>query len=284
MLLDPSGRESIFFHWATRPLYSVLSTGKIEQVLTPRSWIEGLQSLLKRNLLSKNILVTGGAGFIGSSFIRLGLEKISWCSKIVNLDLLTYAADLRNLAGVDRDPRYLFVQGDVRDEVLVDRLCAEQGIDIIVHFAAETHVDWSIFGPRAFYETNVGGMLSILEVLRRHPHIHLHHISTDEVYGSLGEEGLFTEGFFRTNPTLPMQLPRQPPIILCERIPRLTGLSTTLSHCSNNFGPGQHVEKFIPRMISSCFHNAPLPVYGDGRHVRDWIFVEDHSSAGLVSS
>ena len=226
----------------------------------------------------KRFLVTGGAGFIGSSFIRYGLAQIPQCEKIINLDLLTYAADLRNLSSVAADPRYLFVQGDICDETLVERLCTDHQIDAIVHFAAESHVDRSILGPRAFYETNVGGTLSLLEVARRHPRIHFHHISTDEVYGTLAQDGAFSENS-PYKPNSPYSASKAASDHFVRAYTHTYGLSTTISHCTNNYGPCQNVEKFIPRMISGCFHKQPLPVYGKGINVRDWIFVDDHSAA-----
>jgi dTDP-glucose 4,6-dehydratase len=228
--------------------------------------------------LRKRFLVTGGAGFIGSAFIRYGLKYHPRCEKIINLDLLTYAADLRSLASVETDPRYLFVQGDIRDEALVEKLCVEYEIDTIVHFAAESHVDRSILGPRAFFETNVGGTLSLLEVVRRQRHMHFHHISTDEVYGTLTQEGTFSEDS-PYRPNSPYSASKAASDHFVRAYAHTYGLSTTISHCTNNYGPSQNVEKFIPRMIAGCFHKKPLPIYGEGIHVRDWIFVDDHSEA-----
>ena len=226
----------------------------------------------------KRFLVTGGAGFIGSSFIRYGLQNILGCEKIINLDLLTYAANLKNLALVENDPRYLFVQGDIGDEALVEKLCVDHQIDAIVHFAAMSHVDRSIADPKAFYETNVGGTLSLLEVVRRFPRIHFHHISTDEVYGSLGDEGRFTENSPYL-PNSPYAASKAASDHFVRAYAHTYGLSTTISHCTNNYGPCQHVEKFIPHMIYRCYHGKPLPIYGNGENVRDWIFVDDHSQA-----
>lgn len=226
----------------------------------------------------KRLLVTGGAGFIGSAFIRYSIKQKPDCEKIVNLDALTYAADLRNLSSLELDPRYAFVHGDIRDEVLVEKLCKEHEIDAIIHFAAESHVDRSISGPRAFYETNVGGTLSLLEVVRRHRHIHFHHISTDEVYGALAEEGTFTEDS-PYRPNSPYAASKAASDHFVRAYAHTYGLSTTISHCTNNYGPCQHVEKFIPRMIAGCYHKRSLPVYGKGNQVRDWIFVDDHSEA-----
>lgn len=224
----------------------------------------------------KRFLVTGGAGFIGSSFIRCGLKMA--CEKIINYDSLTYAADLRNLASIEDDSRYLFAQGDIRDEALVEKLCVEHEIDAIVHFAAESHVDRSILGPRAFYETNVGGTLALLEVARRQRHLHFHHISTDEVYGSLFEEGTFNEES-PYRPNSPYSASKAASDHFVRAYTHTYGLSTTISHCSNNYGPCQNVEKFIPRMIAGCLRREKLPVYGKGINVRDWIFVDDHSEA-----
>ncbi len=226
----------------------------------------------------KRFLVTGGAGFIGSAFIRYGLKHTPQCEKIVNLDALTYAADLRNLDSAETDTRYFFVRGDIRDEALVEKLCMEHEIDAIVHFAAESHVDRSILGPRAFYETNVGGTLSLLEVVRRHKHIHFHHISTDEVYGSLSQEGAFCE-HSPYRPNSPYAASKAASDHFVRAYSHTYGLSSTISHCTNNYGPCQNVEKFIPRMIYGCYHKKPLSVYGDGVNVRDWIFVDDHSEA-----
>ena len=229
--------------------------------------------------LFKRFLVTGGAGFIGSSFIRYGLKHIPHCEKIVNLDLLTYAADPRNLSSIETDPRYIFVQGDIRDEALVEKLCVEHEIDAIVHFAAESHVDRSILGPRTFYETNVGGTLSLLEVVRRQRHIHFHQISTDEVFGMLlPNEAAFTEAS-PYRPNSPYAASKAAADHFVRAYTHTYGLSTTISHCTNNYGPCQNVEKFIPRMIAGCFHKKTLPVYGEGINVRDWIFVDDHSEA-----
>jgi len=226
----------------------------------------------------KRFLVTGGAGFIGSAFIRYGLSHHRQCEKIVNLDILTYAADLRNLTSAEADSRYQFVHGDIRDEALVERLCVEHNIDTIVHFAAESHVDRSILGPRAFFETNVGGTLSLLEVVRRQRHIHFHHISTDEVYGALTHDGTFSEDS-PYRPNSPYSASKAASDHFVRAYAHTYGLSTTISHCTNNYGPCQNVEKLIPRMIAGCFHKKPLPIYGEGVNVRDWIFVDDHSEA-----
>lgn len=226
----------------------------------------------------RRILVTGGAGFIGSSFIRYGLKKISWCERIVNLDLLTYAADLNNLSEVAEEPRYRFVHGDIRDSALVEQLCIEEEISAIVHFAAESHVDRSITAPLAFYETNVGGTVALLDVVRRHPHIHFHHISTDEVYGALSFEGQFSENS-PYRPNSPYAASKAASDHFVRAYAHTYGLFTTLSHCTNNYGPCQNGEKFIPTIIHCCLQAREIPLYGSGEQVRDWIFVDDHSEA-----
>lgn len=226
----------------------------------------------------KRYLVTGGAGFIGSAFIRYGLSHAVSCEQIVTLDLLTYAANLRNLNAVKLDPRHVFVQGDIRDEQLVEQLICEFKLDAIVHFAAESHVDRSIDGPRAFYETNVGGTLSLLDVVRRHPQVHFHQISTDEVFGSLSSDGCFTETS-PYRPNSPYSASKAAADHFVRAYAHTYGISTTLSYCTNNYGPYQYVEKFIPRMISGLVNETSLPVYGSGENVRDWIFVDDHVEA-----
>lgn len=226
------------------------------------------------SLKFSKILVTGGAGFIGSAFIRWGLNTFPKIEKIVNLDLLTYAASEKNISP---DSRYIFVQGDVRDTSLVHTLCEEHQIEAIVHFAAESHVDRSITDPKAFIDTNIIGTFSLLEVIRAKPHIHFHHVSTDEVYGSL------TEGFFSETSAYRPNSPYAASKAASDHLVRAWGhtynLSTTLSHCSNNYGPYQHEEKFIPLMISHCLQEKPLPVYGQGLNIRDWLYVDDHADA-----
>lgn len=231
---------------------------------------------MNRTSRFKKMLVTGGAGFIGSSFIRYGLQKFD-LKKIVNLDLLTYAGNERNMASFINDPRHLFIQGDIRDSKLVTTLCKENEIEAIVHFAAESHVDRSITSPKDFIDTNIIGTFTLLEVVRSLPHIHFHHISTDEVYGS-SESGFFTE----SSPYLPNS-PYSASKAASDHLVRAWAqtyhLSTTMSHCSNNYGPCQHVEKFIPLIISHCKQGKPLPVYGQGLNIRDWLYVDDHADA-----
>lgn len=226
----------------------------------------------------KRLLVTGGAGFIGSAFIRHLLRSSDFDGKIVNFDLLTYAGKLENLDGFQNHPRYLLIQGDINHQSLVEKILEEQEIDAIVHFAAETHVDRSISSARPFLEANVMGTLSLLEALRKFPHVHFHHISTDEVYGSLGESGSFNE-HSPYRPNSPYSASKAASDHLVRAFTQTYRLSTTVSHCSNNYGPGQFPEKFIPLMIFHCLQGKPLPVYGRGANIRDWLFVDDHVEA-----
>lgn len=225
-----------------------------------------------------SLLVTGGAGFIGSSFIRTLLKNPDFTGKILNYDLLTYAANLDNLNGYHNHPRYKFVQGDVKNQKLIEELILEHEIDTIVHFAAESHVDRSIDSALPFIETNVNGTLALLEATRKFPHVHFHHISTDEVYGSLGESGYFSE---RSNyrPNSPYSASKAASDHLVRAFGHTYGISYTLSHSSNNYGPCQYPEKFIPLMITNCLNRKPLPVYGRGANIRDWIYVDDHAEA-----
>lgn len=224
-----------------------------------------------------NILVTGGAGFIGSAFIRYVLDKVpNFTGKCVNYDLLTYAGNLENLKSVEDDPRYVFVQGNICDEKKVEQICHEYKIDTIIHFAAESHVDRSILDPEAFLKTNVMGTFHILEVVKRNPKIHFHHVSTDEVYGCLGEEGLFTEET-AYQPNSPYSASKAASDHLVRAYSKTYHLSTCISNCSNNYGPFQFPEKLIPLMILNCLKRKSLPVYGEGKNVRDWLFVDDHA-------
>lgn len=225
----------------------------------------------------KNLLVTGGAGFIGSAFIRYLLTKVpGFTGKCVNYDLLTYAGNLENLKEVEKDSRYAFEQGDIRDDKKVEKICLDYGIDTIIHFAAESHVDRSIHGPQEFIETNVLGTFSLLEAVRRHPGIHFHHVSTDEVYGCLGDEGLFTEES-PYRPNSPYSASKAASDHLVRAYGKTYNLSTVISNCSNNYGPYQFPEKLIPLMILNCLKGKPLPVYGEGKNVRDWLYVDDHA-------
>lgn len=227
----------------------------------------------------QNILVTGGCGFIGSAFIRYLLQCVpEFKGTCINLDLLTYAGNPDNLKKVEKDPRYIFQKGDIGNEALVEHLCFEHRIDTIIHFAAESHVDRSILHPQSFIETNVMGTFHLLEVVKKNPNIHFHHVSTDEVYGCLGETGFFTE----ETPYRPNS-PYSASKASSDHFVRAYGctyhLSTCISNCSNNYGPYHFPEKLIPLMILNCLEKKPLPVYGDGKNVRDWLYVEDHAKA-----
>jgi len=226
----------------------------------------------------QNVLVTGGCGFIGSAFIRFLFRQAGFSGKIVNLDLLTYAANPDNVAGAVDPARYTFVQGDIGDSELVSRLCREHAVDTLVHFAAESHVDRSIVGPGAFMQANILGTYHLLEVVRTLSHIHFHHVSTDEVYGSLGPTGLFSETT-PYDPSSPYSASKAASDHLVRAYARTYGISTTLSNCSNNYGPYQFPEKLIPLMILNLLEGKPLPVYGTGANIRDWLFVDDHAEA-----
>jgi len=226
-----------------------------------------------------NLLVTGGAGFIGSAFIRNLLQNTpSFQGTCVNLDLLTYAGNLDNLKSVEKDPRYIFQQGDIGNQALVEHICFEHRIDTIVHFAAESHVDRSILNPKAFIETNVMGTFHLLEVVRKSPNMHFHHVSTDEVYGCLGDTGFFTEET-PYRPNSPYSASKAASDHLVRSYGATYHLSTCISNCSNNYGPYHFPEKLIPLMILNCFDRKPLPIYGEGKNVRDWLYVDDHAKA-----
>ena len=234
----------------------------------------------------KNILVTGGAGFIGCNFIRFVLEKAGgFTGKIINLDALTYAGNKLSLADIearDANARYFFEHGDICDRALVESLFNKYEIDTVVHFAAESHVDRSIHGPEAFIKTNVMGTFTLLDVARnawkdRNDTL-FHHISTDEVYGSLGETGYFTETT-PYDPRSPYSASKASSDHLALAYSHTYGLPVTLSNCSNNYGPYQFPEKLIPLMILNMLEGKPLPVYGDGKNIRDWLYVEDHNAA-----
>lgn len=227
--------------------------------------------------MKNRLLITGGAGFIGSAFVRMICHPSFGIERIVNLDLLTYAADLRYLKVCEKDPRYFFIRGDISNGALIEEICLTHKINTIVHFAAESHVDRSITDPFLFYRTNVGGTVTLLEIIRRMPHIHFHHVSTDEVYGSI-EEGTFTEES-PYRPNSPYAASKAASDHFVRAYHHTYGVSVTLSHSGNNYGPCQNEEKFIPRMIKSCMKEDSFPIYGNGKNVRDWIFVEDHVTA-----
>ncbi len=227
----------------------------------------------------QNILVTGGAGFIGSAFIRYLLSsQLDFNGLCVNLDALTYAGNLENLKSIAHDSRYIFEKGDIRQQSLIEHLCQEHAIDTIIHFAAESHVDRSILGPQAFVESNILGTFHLLEVVRKNPHIHFHHVSTDEVYGSLDAAGYFTEEA-PYRPSSPYSASKAASDHLVRAYGHTYQISTCLSNCSNNYGPYHFPEKLIPVMILNCLERKPLPIYGQGLNVRDWLHVEDHAQA-----
>lgn len=228
--------------------------------------------------IPKNILVTGGCGFIGSAFVRRILSRPEFTGAIVNLDLLTYAGNPKSVVGYVPESRHVLARGDIADSSFVSNLVDTHHVDTIVHFAAESHVDRSILGPRTFIETNVIGTMSLLELVRSRPQVHLHHVSTDEVYGSLGPTGLFTEQS-RYQPRSPYAASKAASDHLVDAWAHTYGISTTLSNCSNNYGPFQFPEKLIPLMILNMLEDKPLPVYGDGQNVRDWLYVDDHVDA-----
>ena len=237
------------------------------------------------NAESANILVTGGAGFIGSNFIRYVFEKTGFKGVLVNYDKLTYAGNLANLADIDRkfgSKNYFFERGDINDYENVKRIFSKYDITLAVHFAAESHVDRSIFGPKEFIETNVNGTFTMLEAARRHwtsrQDVRFHHISTDEVYGSLGETGYFFETT-PYDPRSPYSASKAASDHLVRAYFHTYGLPITVSNCSNNYGPYHFPEKLIPLVILNAIEGKPLPVYGDGKNVRDWLYVEDHCEA-----
>lgn len=223
----------------------------------------------------KTILVTGGCGFIGSNFVRYMLQNYDY--KVINVDKLTYAGNLENLSDVSDHPKYEFVRGDVADKALIEGL-ASKGIDAVINFAAESHVDRSIEDPRVFMETNVLGTQVLLEAARKYGILRFIQISTDEVYGSLGPTGSFKETSPLT-PNSPYSASKTAADLLVRAYYKTYGLASIITRCSNNYGPYQFPEKLIPLMISNVLEGKPLPVYGDGMNVRDWIHVEDHCRA-----
>lgn len=226
------------------------------------------------------LLVTGGCGFIGSNFIRFVLAERPDV-RVVNLDALTYAAHPGNLEGVDRDPRYRFVHGSIVDEDRVDRLMGE-GVDAVVHFAAESHVDRSLYGPVEFVRTNVQGTSTLLEAARRHSAGRFVQVSTDEVYGSLPAEGRFTEET-PLHPNNPYAATKAAADLMAAAYAHTFGLPVVVTRSSNNYGPRQHPEKLIPLCIANAMEDRELPVYGDGLQVRDWLYVEDHCRGILAA-
>jgi len=224
-----------------------------------------------------NLLVTGGAGFIGSNFIRHILYKYPEY-RVINLDKLTYAGNLENLTGVDKDPRYAFERGDICDKARVQLCVMRYEIDAIINFAAESHVDRSILGAAEFVQTNIAGTNVLLEVAKELKIKRFLQVSTDEVYGSLGSTGLFTEET-PLHPNSPYSASKASADMLVLAYQHTFGLPVVLTRCSNNYGPYQFPEKLIPLMIANAINNTSLPVYGDGMNIRDWLHVKDHCSA-----
>ena len=229
-----------------------------------------------------NMLITGGCGFIGSNFVRYLLQESDFEGRLVNVDLLTYAGNPENLSDIEKDfpQRYVFIKADICNREHMSRLFQQYAIDTICHFAAESHVDRSIVRPNAFMETNIMGTFTLLDVAKENlDKITLfHHISTDEVYGSLGKNGFFTETT-PYKPNSPYSASKAASDHLVRAFHKTYGLPVTISNCSNNYGPFQFPEKLIPLTLLNALAGKPLPVYGDGKHVRDWLYVRDHCCA-----
>jgi dTDP-glucose 4,6-dehydratase len=240
--------------------------------------------VIDKNYQPRHLLVTGGAGFIGSNYVRYLLMNHPEI-KIINLDLLTYAGSLKNLENLPNSSGHTFIQGNICDYALVEAILSDYEIDTIVHFAAESHVDRSILGPLPFVQTNVLGTFTLIEAARYYwlkekkwdqTQCRFHHISTDEVYGSLTlDEPPFTTQS-RYVPSSPYSASKASSDHFVRAYFHTYGLPITLSNCSNNYGPYQHTEKFIPTIIRSCINEQPIPVYGTGSNIRDWLYVEDH--------
>jgi dTDP-glucose 4,6-dehydratase len=235
----------------------------------------------------KNILVTGGAGFIGSNYIRYRLNHHSQ-NKIVNLDKLTYAGSMDNLIGLQAKLGYVFIQGDICDAPLVNSILQQHAIDTVVHFAAESHVDRSIEGPDEFVQTNILGTFTLLEAARAYwcqsrgldsDRCRFHHISTDEVFGTLDQHSPAFSETTAYAPNSPYSATKAGSDYLVRAWHKTYGLPVTISHCSNNYGPYQHREKFIPTVVHACLNQTKIPIYGDGSNIRDWLYVEDHCAA-----
>jgi dTDP-glucose 4,6-dehydratase len=235
----------------------------------------------------KNILVTGGAGFIGSNFIPYFLEANPEAN-LINLDLLTYAGDLENLKEVEHNERYTFIEGDICDRDLVEKTFKDHTINRLIHFAAESHVDNSIKNPGVFVETNIRGTFTLVDVAykfwmdkpfsykKEFQDSRFLHISTDEVYGTLGETGLFTEGTAYA-PNSPYSASKAGSDMIVRSYHHTYGMNTVITNCSNNYGPKQHDEKLIPTVIRKALNGENIPIYGDGKNIRDWLYVLDHA-------
>ena len=234
----------------------------------------------------RTILVTGGAGFIGSNFIPVYLQENPE-TRIINLDKLTYAGNLENLKEVANDSRHVFERGDISDRKLVDQIFENYNIDGVIHFAAESHVDNSIENPDNFIKTNIEGTFVLLEAARKYwmnssfqvnkgfEHARFHHISTDEVFGSLGATGYFTEDSSYA-PNSPYSASKASSDFLVRSYCHTYGLNVVTSNCSNNYGPKQHDEKLIPTIVRKALYGERIPIYGDGTNIRDWLYVLDH--------
>lgn len=234
----------------------------------------------------KTILVTGGAGFIGSNFVPFFLETNPNIN-LVNLDSLTYAGDLTNLKEVESDSNYTFVKGDICDRVLIDQLFEKYHFEGVIHFAAESHVDNSISNPGAFINTNITGTFNLIDVAKKHwmsspfnyikgkENNRFHHISTDEVYGTLGEKGLFKEDTHYA-PNSPYSASKAASDFVVRSYFHTYGMNVVTTNCSNNYGPKQHDEKLIPTIIRKAINGDNIPIYGDGTNIRDWLYVLDH--------
>lgn len=236
--------------------------------------------------MKKSILITGGAGFIGSNFVPYFIQKYPEYY-IINLDLLTYAGNLENLKEVERNSSYKFFQGDICDRSLIEQIFNDYEIHGVIHFAAESHVDNSISGPGEFIRTNVTGTFTLLDVARKtwmeapfkvreqFKEARFHHISTDEVYGTLGETGLFTESTPYA-PNSPYSASKASSDLIVRSYFHTYGMNVVTTNCSNNYGPKQHDEKLIPTIIRKALSGDKIPVYGDGKNIRDWLYVLDH--------
>jgi dTDP-glucose 4,6-dehydratase len=239
----------------------------------------------------KTVLVTGGAGFIGSNFVRYVLDKYK-DYKIINMDLLTYSGNLENLRDLEGNSNHIFVKGNILDKVLITNLFSKNQIHQVVHFAAESHVDRSILNPEIFIKTNVLGTQVLLDCAKTawvtgkddfgypiyREGVKFLHVSTDEVYGSLGKDGKFIEGTL-INPSSPYSSSKASADLLVHAYHKTYKMPVNITRCSNNYGPYQFPEKLIPLMISNALDNKPMPVYGDGMQIRDWLHVKDHCSA-----
>jgi len=232
------------------------------------------------------VLITGGAGFIGSNFIPYFLES-NTSTKLVNLDKLTYAGDISNLESIRNNSKYTFIQGDICNRTLIEDLFNKYNFDAVIHFAAESHVDNSIKNPGAFIDTNITGTFNLLDVAKRFwmdgpnqikkgfEHARFHHISTDEVYGTLGRTGLFTEQTPYA-PNSPYSASKASSDFIIRSYFHTYGMNVITTNCSNNYGPKQHNEKLIPTIIRKAISGENIPIYGDGKNIRDWLYVLDH--------